>query len=200
MYILSMKKIILLICLCCALAAAEENKHKWIVDVGGGFAFWSTFTDFGLGMRAFDSEEVEDEIDGGTNCIVVNLGARYQLAKMLELGFATGYEYYASKVHPYHNEKGYLKYADIKDNHIVHLAVESKVDWVSFLDHVQIYSRLGLGGVLEITKVDDYEVGFGLPNFQFSPIGIEYVGTVGFYAEAGVGYRGLYSGGVSFRF
>lgn len=60
------------------------NKSKWIVDVGGGFVFWSSLIEFGL--INFDSEDVEDEVDGETNFVVVNLGVRYQFTKMLKLG------------------------------------------------------------------------------------------------------------------
>ena len=145
----------------------------------------------------FSFEDVEDEVDGETNFVVVNLGVRYQFTKMLELGIATGYEYFSSWVHPYYDKGDHLRYADLKDNHFVHLAVESKVDWFCFINHVQVYSRLGAGAIL---KEDDYEVKLGLPNFQFSPIGVEIVGPVGIYVERGVGYRGLFSGGLSFRF
>lgn len=44
------------------------NKSKWIVDVGGGFAFWSSLVEFGL--INFDREDVEDEVDGETNFVV----------------------------------------------------------------------------------------------------------------------------------
>lgn len=194
-----MKKFLGVFLILVGVAFAEENEPKWVFDVGGGFAFYSSFTNFALGLKNFDHYEDEplDEIDGDCNMIVANMGTRYQLMQMLELGLTMGYEYYSSKVNPYENEKGFVKYADTKDNHIIHLAAEAKIDWINF-SKIQFYSRVGAGVQFDVEKIDDYEMNLSR-TLQLSPIGIEYVNTVGFYTELGIGYRGLYSAGISFR-
>lgn len=201
---LLMKKIIAILSLCAIMAFAEENKSKWIVDVGGGLATYSTLIDYALSMRQFDYDDGKisrpDEVGGGTNYAVANLGVRYQLAKMLEVGATTGYEYYSSKVNPVVDKNGIEKYTKTKDNHLIHLAAEAKIDWVTVFDHFQFYSRLGLGTVLNTNKVDDYNIDIEGLSGQISPLGVEYINKLGVYFEAGIGYRGFYSGGISYRF
>lgn len=201
---LLMKKIIAILSLCAIMAFAEENKSKWIVDVGGGFATYSLLIDYALTMRQFDYDDgkisLPDEVRGSTNYTVANLGVRYQLAKMLEVGATTGYEYYSSKVSPVVDKNGIEKYTKTKDNHLVHLAAEVKIDWVTVFDHVQFYSRLGLGAAMNINKVDDYNIDIEGLSGQISPLGVEYIDKLGVYFEAGIGYRGFYSGGISYRF
>ncbi len=38
------------------------------------------------------------------------------------------------------------------------------------------------------------------PNMQFSPVGLRFGGPLAFYLELGLGYRGLVSGGICYRF
>lgn len=176
-----MRKILILFCIGFVLSSAQENKPKWIIDVGANFATYASL---------FSS----DEEDGSSNFTGVNFGARYQLAKMVEVGVATGYEYYSSVIDPEDGSHG-----SVIDNHLIHIAAEGKFDWITFLDHIQLYSRLGLGVTINYHNDSRYDTEFE-PVLQGTLAGIEYINTVGCYVEFGAGYRGFFSGGLSVRF
>lgn len=176
-----MRKILILFCIGFVLSSAQENKPKWIIDVGANFATYASL---------FSS----DEEDGSSNFTGVNFGARYQLAKMVEVGIATGYEYYSSANDPAEGSHG-----SVIDNHLIHIAAEGKFDWITFLDHIQLYSRLGLGVTINYHNDSRYDTEFE-PVLQGTLAGIEYINTVGCYVEFGAGYRGFFSGGLSVRF
>lgn len=176
-----MRKILILLCIGFALCSAEEKSPKWILDVGANFATYASL---------FSS----DEEDGSSNFTGVNFGARYQLAKMVEVGIATGYEYYSSANDPAEGSHG-----SVIDNHLIHIAAEGKFDWITFLDHIQLYSRLGLGVTINYHNDSRYDTEFE-PVLQGTLAGIEYINTVGCYVEFGAGYRGFFSGGLSVRF
>lgn len=176
-----MRKILILLCIGFALSSATEDKHKWILDVGANFATYASL---------FSS----DEEDGSSNFTGVNFGTRYQLAKMVEVGIATGYEYYSSANDPAEGSHG-----SVIDNHLIHIAAEGKFDWITFFDHLQLYSRLGAGVTLNYHNNSRYDTEVE-PVLQGTLAGIEYINTVGCYVEFGAGYRGFFSGGLSVRF
>lgn len=176
-----MRKILIFLCISFALCSAEEKSPKWILDVGANFATYASLID-------------HDDVGGNSNFTGANFGARYQIAKMIEVGIATGYEYYSSVIDP---EDG--SHSSVIDNHLIHIAAEGKFDWITFLDHIQLYSRLGLGVTINYHNDSRYDTEFE-PVLQGTLAGIEYINTVGCYVEFGAGYRGFFSGGLSVRF
>lgn len=176
-----MRKILIFLCISFALCSAEEKSPKWILDVGANFATYASLIN-------------HDDVGGSSNFTGANFGARYQIAKMIEVGIATGYEYYSSVIDP---EDG--SHSSVIDNHLIHIAAEGKFDWITFLDHIQLYSRLGLGVTINYHNDSRYDTEFE-PVLQGTLAGIEYINTVGCYVEFGAGYRGFFSGGLSVRF
>jgi outer membrane protein W len=186
-------------------AFAEEAKPQehFVIDVGGGFATYSSFIVLGGAIEEFDHADGKcdppDEVDHETNYAVASLGARYIFTPHVEAGLAASYEYYSS----YDNvcegsvHEMYCRAGDFMDHHLVHVAVEGKFNWFTLFDHFRPYSRVGVGALLEF---DDELESVGLPSVQLTPVGLEFLFPyVSVYAELGAGYRGFMSGGIALR-
>lgn len=187
-------------------AFAEEAKPQehFVIDVGGGFATYSSLIILGGAMDDFDfcnngKCDPPDEVDHETNYAVASLGARYIFTPHIEAGLATSYEYYSSyesvcegSVHEMYCQTG-----DFIDHHLVHVAVEGKFNWFTLFDHFRPYSRVGVGALLEF---DDRLEKIWLTSVQLTPVGLEIpFPHVSVYAELGAGYRGFMSGGIALR-
>ena len=185
---------------------AEEAKtqERFVIDVGGGFATYSSLAVLGGAMEGFDycnngKCDTPDEVDHETNYAVASLGARYVFTPHIEAGLAASYEYYSSyeSVCEGSDHEMYCRAGDFLDHHLVHIALEGKFNWFTLFDHFRPYSRVGIGALLEF---DDGLESVGLPSVQLTPVGLEFLFPyVSVYAELGAGYRGFMSGGVTFR-
>ncbi|WP_407448368.1 hypothetical protein [Fibrobacter sp.] len=186
-------------------AFAEEAKPQehFVIDVGGGFATYSSFIVLGGAIEEFDHLDGKcdspNEVDHETNYAVASLGARYIFTPHVEAGLAASYEYYSSydNVCEGSDREMYCKAGDFLDHHLVHVAVEGKFNWLTLFDLLRPYSRVGVGALLEF---DSGLERVGLPSVQLTPVGLEFLFPyVSVYAELGAGYRGFMSGGIAFR-
>ena len=190
-------------------AFAEEAKPQehFVIDVGGGFATYSSLVVLDGAMDDFDycnngKCDPPDEVDHETNYAVASLGARYIFTPHIEAGLATSYEYYSSyegvcENTGYYGYEEYCKAGDFLDHHLVHIAVEGKFNWFTLFDLLRPFSRVGVGALLEF---DSGLERVGLPSVQLTPVGLEFLFPyVSVYAELGAGYRGFMSGGIAFR-
>ena len=82
---------------------AEEAKtqERFVIDVGGGFATYSSLTVLGGALEDFDycnngKCDAPNEVDYESNYTVASLGARYIFTPHIEAGLAASYEYYSS--------------------------------------------------------------------------------------------------------
>jgi hypothetical protein len=190
----------------CFTVFAEEAipQEHFVIDVGGGFATYSSLAVLGGAMKEFDycnngKCEPPDEVDYESNYAVASLGARYIFTPHIEAGLAASYEYYSSyeSVCEGTDHEMYCKAGDFLDHHLVHVAVEGKFNWFTLFDHFRPYSRVGVGALLEF---DDGLERVGLPSVQLTPVGLEFpFPYVSMYAELGAGYRGFMSGGIALR-
>ena len=187
-------------------AFAEEAKPQehFVIDVGGGYATYSSLIVLDGAMDDFDycnngKCDSPDEVNHETNYAVASLGARYIFTPHIEAGLATSYEYYSSyesvcegSVHDM-----YCRAGDFLDHHLVHVAVEGKFNCFTLFDHFRPYSRVGVGALLEF---DSGLERVGLPSVQLTPVGLEFLFPyASVYAELGAGYRGFMSGGIALR-
>ena len=187
-----------------ALAGESIPQERFVIDVGGGFATYSSLTVLGGSLEDFDycnngKCDVPDEVDYESNYTVASIGARYVFTPHIEAGLAASYEYYSSyeSVCEGTDHEMYCKADDFLDHHLLHIAVEGKFNWFTLFDHFRPYSRVGVGALLEF---DDVLESVGLPSVQLTPVGLEFLFPyVSVYAELGAGYRGFMSGGVAFR-
>ena len=187
-------------------AFAEEAKSQehFVIDVGGGFATYSSLIVLDGAMDDFDycnngKCDPPDEVGHETNYAVASLGARYIFTPHIEAGLAASYEYYSSyeSVCEGTDREMYCKAGDFLDHHLVHIAVEGKFNWLTLFDLLRPYSRVGVGALLEF---DDKLESVGLPSVQLTPVGLEFLFPyVSVYAELGAGYRGFMSGGIALR-
>ena len=187
-----------------AFADEAKTQERFVFDVGGGFATYSSLAVLGGSMEDFDycnngKCDTPDEVDHETNYAVASLGARYVFTPHVEAGLATSYEYYSSyeSVCEGTDHEMYCRAGDFLDHHLVHIAVEGKFNWFTLFDLLRPYSRIGVGALLEF---DDGLESVGLPSVQLTPVGLEFLFPyVSVYAELGAGYRGFMSGGIAFR-
>lgn len=187
-----------------AVAEDAEKQERFVIDVGGGFATYSSLAVLGGSLEDFDycnngKCDVPDEVDYESNYTVASLGARYVFTPHIEAGLAASYEYYSSyeSVCEGTDHEMYCRAGDFLDHHLVHIAVEGKFNWFTLFDHFKPYSRVGVGALLEF---DDGLESVGLPSVQLTPVGLEFLFPyVSVYAELGAGYRGFMSGGIAFR-
>lgn len=187
-----------------ALAGESIPQERFVIDVGGGFATYSSLTVLGGSLEDFDycnngKCDVPDEVDFETNYAVASIGARYVFTPHIEAGLAASYEYYSSyeSVCEGTDHEMYCKAGDFLDHHLIHIAVEGKFNWFMLFDHFRPYSRIGVGALLEF---DSGLESVGLPSVQLTPVGLEFLFPyVSVYAELGAGYRGFMSGGIAFR-
>lgn len=187
-----------------ALAGESIPQERFVIDVGGGFATYSSLTVLGGSLEDFDycnngKCDVPDEVDYESNYTVASIGARYIFTPHIETGLAASYEYYSSyeSVCEGTDHEMYCKADDFLDHHLLHIAVEGKFNWFTLFDFLRPYSRIGVGALLEF---DDGLEHVGLPSVQLTPVGLEFLFPyVSVYAELGAGYRGFMSGGVAFR-
>lgn len=187
-----------------AVAEDAEKQERFVIDVGGGFATYSSLTVLGGSLEDFDycnngKCDVPDEVDYESNYTVASLGARYVFTPHIEAGLAASYEYYSSyeSVCEGTDHEMYCRAGDFLDHHLVHIAVEGKFNWFTLFDHFRPYSRVGIGALLEF---DDGLESVGLPSVQLTPVGLEFLFPyVSVYTELGAGYRGFMSGGIAFR-
>jgi len=187
-----------------ALAGESIPQERFVIDVGGGFATYSSLTVLGGSLEDFDycnngKCDVPDEVDFETNYAVASIGARYIFTPHIEAGLTASYEYYSSyeSVCEGTDHEMYCKADDFLDHHLLHIAVEGKFNWFTLFDHFRPYSRIGVGALLEF---DDGLESVGLPSVQLTPVGLEFLFPyVSVYAELGAGYRGFMSGGIAFR-
>ena len=190
-------------------AFAEEAKPQehFVIDVGGGFATYSSLIVLGGAMDDFDycnngKCDPPDEVDNETNYAVASLGARYIFTPHVEAGLAASYEYYSSYESVcenvgYYGSEMYCTAGDFLDHHLVHIAVEGKFNWFTLFDHFRPYSRVGIGNLLEF---DHRLEKIWLASVQLTPVGLEFpFPYISLYAELGAGYRGIMSGGIAFR-
>ena len=185
-------------------AEEEKPQEHFVIDVGGGFATYSSLIVLDGAMDDFDycnngKCDPPDEVDHETNYAVASLGARYIFTPHIEAGLATSYEYYSSyeSVCEGTNREMYCKAGDFLDHHLVHIAVEGKFNWFTLFDLLRPYSRVGVGALLEF---DSGLERVGLPSVQLTPVGLEFLFPyVSVYAELGAGSRGFMSGGIAFR-
>lgn len=78
--------------------------------------------------------------------------------------------------------------------------IHGKYNWLN-KQYFQIYSAAAVGGSFigakdKDNKKDNRFTG----SFQISPIGLRAGSTIAVFAEAGFGFQGIISGGISFRF
>ncbi|SHM43365.1 hypothetical protein SAMN05720472_1349 [Fibrobacter sp. UWR3] len=187
-----------------ALAGESIPQERFVIDVGGGFATYSSLTVLGGSLEDFDycnngKCDVPDEVDYESNYTVASLGARYVFTPHIEAGLVASYEYYSSyeSVCEGTDHEMYCKADDFLDHHLIHIAVEGKFNWFTLFDHFRPYSRIGVGALLEF---DSGLESVGLPSVQLTPVGLEFLFPyVSVYAELGAGYRGFMSGGIAFR-
>ncbi len=187
-----------------ALAGESIPQERFVIDVGGGFATYSSLTVLGGSLEDFDycnngKCDVPDEVDYESNYTVASLGARYVFTPHIEAGLAASYEYYSSyeSVCEGTDHEMYCRAGDFLDHHLLHIAVEGKFNWFTLFDHFRPYSRTGVGALLEF---DSGLESVGLPSVQLTPVGLEFLFPyVSVYAELGAGYRGFMSGGIAFR-
>jgi hypothetical protein len=187
-----------------ALAGESIPQERFVIDVGGGFATYSSLIVLGGSLEDFDycnngKCDVPDEVDFETNYAVASIGARYIFTPHIEAGLAASYEYYSSyeSVCEGTDHEMYCKAGDFLDHHLLHIAVEGKFNWFTLFDHFRPYSRIGVGALLEF---DSGLESVGLPSVQLTPVGLEFLFPyVSVYAELGAGYRGFMSGGIAFR-
>jgi hypothetical protein len=187
-----------------AFADEAKTQERFVIDVGGGFATYSSLTVLGGSLEDFDycnngKCDVPDEVDFETNYAVASIGARYIFTPHIEAGLAASYEYYSSyeSVCEGTDHEMYCKADDFLDHHLIHIAVEGKFNWFTLFDHFRPYSRIGVGALLEFDSVLE---SVGLPSVQLTPVGLEFLFPyVSVYAELGAGYRGFMSGGIAFR-
>ena len=187
-------------------AVAEEQKtqERFVIDVGVGFATYSSLTVLGGSLEDFDycnngKCDAPDEVDYESNYTVASIGARYVFTPHIEAGLAASYEYYSSyeSVCEGPDHEMYCQAGDFLDHHLLHIAVEGKFNWFTLFDLLRPYSRVGIGALLEF---DDGLESVGLPSVQLTPVGLEFLFPyVSVYAELGAGYRGFMSGGIAFR-
>ena len=187
-----------------AVAEDAKKQERFAVDVGGGFATYSSLIALSIDMQNWDSsdgvDEPADETHPELNYVVGSLGARYIFTPNIEAGIAASYEYYSSfaqncpegKVPDSECSRG-----DFLDHHLVHIALEGKFNWFTLFDILRPYSRIGIGTMLEF---DSGLESVSLPSVQLTPVGLEFLFPyVSVYAELGAGYRGFMSGGIAFR-
>ena len=186
-----------------ALAGESIPQERFVIDVGGGFATYSSLIALSIDMQNWDSsdgvDEPADETHPELNYVVGSLGARYIFTPNIEAGIAASYEYYSSyeSVCEGTDHEMYCKAGDFLDHHLLHIAVEGKFNWFTLFDFLRPYSRVGIGALLEF---DDGLESVGLPSVQLTPVGLEFLFPyVSVYAELGAGYRGFMSGGIAFR-
>ena len=187
-----------------ALAGESIPQERFVIDVGGGFATYSSLTVLSGLLEDFDycnngKCDVPDEVDYESNYTVASIGARYIFTPHIEAGLAASYEYYSSyeSVCEGTDHEMYCKADDFLDHHLIHIAVEGKFNWFTLFDHFRPYSRIGVGALLEFDSVLE---SVGLPSVQLTPVGLEFLFPyVSVYAELGAGYRGFMSGGIAFR-
>lgn len=187
-----------------ALAGESIPQERFVIDVGGGFATYSSLTVLGGALEDFDycnngKCDALDEVDYESNYTVASLGARYVFTPHIEAGLAASYEYYSSyeSVCEGTDHEMYCKAGDFLDHHLLHIALEGKFNWFTLFDFLRPYSRVGIGALLEF---DDGLESVGLPSVQLTPVGLEFLFPyVSVYAELGAGYRGFMCGGIAFR-
>ena len=187
-----------------AVAKDAKKQERFAIDVGGGFATYSSLTVLGGAMDEFDycnngKCDAPDEIDYESHYAIASLGARYIFTPHIEAGLAASYEYYSSyeSICKGTDQEMYCKAGDFLDHHLVHVAVEGKFNWFTLFDHFRPYSRVGVGALLEF---DGGLERVGLPSVQLTPVGLEFpFSYVSVYAEMGAGYRGFMSGGIALR-
>ena len=191
-----------------AFAGEIKSHERFVVDVSGGGAFFSSLIAYGGDMREQDFEEgkkdAPDEVDYETNYAVGSIGARYFLYSRVEFGLVSSYEYYGSRENicssKGKSDEVTCRAGDHIDHHLVHIAAEGKYNWFTFANRFRPYSRVGLGVILEIERGAESDVGFVMPSAHLTPMGIEILlSRVSLFVDYGWGYRGFLSGGVAFR-
>ena len=191
-----------------AFAGERKPQGRFVVDISGGGAFFSSLMAYGGDMREQDFEEgkkdAPDEVDYETNYLVGSIGARYQLYSRVELGLVSSYEYYGSRQNicpgPGKSDEVTCRAGGHIDHHLVHIAAEGKFSWFTVANRIRPYSRAGLGVILEIERGAESEMGLVMPSAHLTPVGIEILlSRVSLFADYGWGYRGFLSGGIAFR-
>ena len=79
-----------------ALAGESIPQERFVIDVGGGFATYSSLTVLGGSLEDFDycnngKCDVPDEADYETNYTVASIGARYIFTPHIEACLAASY-------------------------------------------------------------------------------------------------------------
>ena len=190
-----------------AFAGEAKKQEHFVIDVGGGFATYSSLIVLAGAIENFDycsngKCDAPDEVDYETNNAVANFGARYILSPHFEMGLAVSYEYYSSHESVCEKTGFYgnglrCRAGDFLDHHLVHIAIEDKLNWFMITDFLRPYSRIGIGALLEF---DDGLERVVQTSVQLTPVGLEFLFPyVSVYAELGAGYRGFMNGGIAFR-
>ncbi len=95
-----------------------------------------------------------------------------------------------------------------KDQTDYTLAAEARLTYMNF-DNIRTYGRVGAGCTFSRRKYREEKAGYDVTgygnekyfNFQLSILGLELgLAHLGVFAEVGVGYRGILSGGAYLRF
>ena len=134
-----------------AFAGEIKSHERFVVDVSGGGAFFSSLIAYGGDMREQDFEEgkkdAPDEVDYETNYAVGSIGTRYFLYSRVEFGLVSSYEYYGSRENicssKGKSDEVTCRAGDHIDHHLVHIAAEGKYNWFTFANRFRPYSRVG---------------------------------------------------------
>lgn len=130
---------------------------------------------------------------------VYSFGAGYVLKKKFRLGMSVAQHSYRES---YYNDLAVAKETDYYD--AVSLAIEAKVIYIN-KRLLQLYGAYGLGAIY-VKGRHTFEGGAIYPkknadvSLCFMPLGLRIGNTYGVYVEAGVGYKGVITGGCSYKF
>jgi hypothetical protein len=169
----------LALCMICLVPRGYAQKGKSEVTVGYGFYSFYQFVNAGLHYNTHYSNS------SGTTVI----GYRYYVSRNVTLGMGLGYENIG--------EWGsFLTFAP----EVTVAYLDTRQDQV----RVKLYGAVSYG----ISVFNDAQTGYGHTDesgpkawaFQATPFGIRIGRQFAFFAEVGLGYKGLISGGLAVRF
>lgn len=124
---------------------------------------------------------------------------KYKTNRALNVFLSYGYR-------NYHSDNYYYTYVY---NKYYTIAFEYYLEYMELEDgKFKFYGLAGLcatfcntlnRNVINGNSNNEYELSF-YPNIHYSPIGLKYEGKIGAYIEVGFGYRGIVSGGLTYKF
>lgn len=191
-----MKNSLLVLLLFCSVVAYSQGEHQGKMEIYAGYGI-ATAQDIvtgisnTLGTALLPGMVKRIDISGGGALFA---GVDYNITNRVTLGLQGNY---ASYDQTYRMDDESTSTLEMK---YVTLMGHSRISWVN-KSFFQLYSALGAGvtmirGTAEDSKKDTH----GNFAFQVSPVGVRVGNHIAFFVEAGIGFQGILSAGLSVRF